>query len=105
MAEGHAILYGLKLANDLNIQNLIIQTDSQVLRDAIQNGTKDRKLQTVTHQCRLWMKKIVQVKLQKIYREGNVVADALAKEALTRTGLVESLDMDSFMDIILAECS
>ncbi|PIA28456.1 hypothetical protein AQUCO_06900017v1 [Aquilegia coerulea] len=71
IAEGQAILHGIKLAQEININKLIIQTDSQ--------------LWTVTQQCRRWLAKLPHEKILKIYREGNAVADLLAKDGLHGT--------------------
>ncbi|KAF5176904.1 hypothetical protein FRX31_033509 [Thalictrum thalictroides] len=52
LAEGYAILHGLKMAFDLNINCLIIETYSRVLIEALHKETQNKKLWTVTQQCK-----------------------------------------------------
>ncbi|KAF5201882.1 hypothetical protein FRX31_008531 [Thalictrum thalictroides] len=66
----------------MNIDKLILQTDSQVMKGAITNGTKEKRLIAVTEQCKQWCLKVAHFKMIKIFREGNTVEDRLAKDGL-----------------------
>lgn len=80
LAEMHALFTGLLLCYQLDIRKIYIETDSQLLVNWLMRAFKPpwRLLD-------LWNKivslvAVMEIQISHIYREGNAVADSLAKQ-------------------------
>ena len=78
--ELRALLDGLLMAIELDIQYLEIEMDSLVAIDLIlDNKSTNVFLSSMVHDCRSLMDKFVRFSLRHVYREANGCADLLAK--------------------------
>lgn len=80
-AELWSILHGLKLAKDLNITHLIIETDSKIAVDLINdtNLSSHHRLFFLINICRCYLRMFDEARINHIFREANQPADLLAK--------------------------
>src|ERR1044072_9132711 len=85
-AEYEAILAGMKLAAEMDVQELLVKSDSQLVINQIQGEyqTKDDMLLKSLSQVQNLCLKFLQVKFEHVPRERNSRADLLAKLASTK---------------------
>ncbi|KAL6185990.1 hypothetical protein ACLB2K_042112 [Fragaria x ananassa] len=83
-------LQGLKLAVNLNINNLIIESDSAILVQLMNNSEfGNHPLGSLLQGCSSLMNKMKSATLSHIFKECNSTADALAKCSISHEhGLV-----------------
>lgn len=83
-AELWGLRDGLQLAVDLNIKNLIIEIDARAVINSITKPMTDLFSQHISliHDCRALLQLLESFQLKHTYREGNKVADILAKEGI-----------------------
>ncbi|OMO51393.1 hypothetical protein CCACVL1_29818 [Corchorus capsularis] len=82
VAEFWALRDGLFLAVSLNIRKLVIELDSTTVIATLNSQCPDNLfIQPIVNDYRLLISKLEAVKIQHVFREGNGVADALAKLA------------------------
>lgn len=79
-AELWALQDGINLCIDLNLTNVIIELDAKLVIDLLQNedGRKNDN-EVIIVDCREGLKKIPSVRIQHIFREANMCADALTR--------------------------
>ncbi|XP_019259064.1 PREDICTED: uncharacterized protein LOC109237239 [Nicotiana attenuata] len=77
--ELQALYEGLQMAHKFNLFSLEIETDSTDVINAINNG--HTSLSNLIHPCRLLMHQEKGLLVRHNFREGNAIADSLAKEA------------------------
>ncbi|XP_070005542.1 uncharacterized protein [Nicotiana sylvestris] len=81
MAEALAAEFGGKWCNQLGFTNFVLELDSNIIVNMVnQEGNKNRKLKMVADRVTRWVQE-ANATAQHYYREGNQVADALAKIA------------------------
>ncbi|KAF7830820.1 LINE-type retrotransposon LIb DNA [Senna tora] len=108
MAELWAIYHGLRLASQIHIYSIIVDTDSLV----VVNMLKDQKLDSNHHlfplirNCRSILSRFERSKIQHVHREGNYCADCLAKKASTTKYNLVSIQhaLPEMYPLILADC-
>jgi ribonuclease HI len=82
-AEWAALLFAVKKAKVLEIQSLIVYTDSQVISDSFErNYVKNQKFRTYFDQIKAETKQFHLFLVGYVPRKMNRNADVLAKEAL-----------------------
>jgi hypothetical protein len=82
LAEAMGFQEAVKLVQDWNLQNTIIELDAKAIVDAANSGRKTRSpWGIVTSQCAKKMKELDQITIAWTRRNGNVVAHELAKWA------------------------
>ncbi|KAL6202734.1 hypothetical protein ACLB2K_026439 [Fragaria x ananassa] len=83
-AEAWGLLYGLKLALQLKIDRLEVETDSAVLVNLFHSSNLAlHPLGSLIDGCRNIMAKLQMARICHIFRESNMLADALAKHSIT----------------------
>ncbi|KAL6177955.1 hypothetical protein ACLB2K_049476 [Fragaria x ananassa] len=83
-AEAWGLLYGLKLALQLKIDRLEVETDSAVLVNLFHSSNLAlHPLGSLIDGCRNLMAKLQMARICHIFRESNMLADALAKHSIT----------------------
>ena len=90
VAESWGLFYGLKLASQLNISYLEIESDSAILVQLSQKSDLSKHpLGSLLTGCLNIMKCMAVVSFIHIFREANMTADSLAKESINHEkGLV-----------------
>ncbi|KAL6225557.1 hypothetical protein ACLB2K_004407 [Fragaria x ananassa] len=82
-AEAWGLFYGLPLAAKLNVQRIEIESDSAILVQLLQkNDCGLHPLGTLIAGCLNLITKFNIAKISHIFREGNMVVDALAKDSI-----------------------
>lgn len=85
-AEIWGFLIGLRLAADLQIKHLLVESDSAIAIALLYSADIDlHPLATIVGNCRALMQLFETCRFQHVYRECNFVADALAKTSITLT--------------------
>lgn len=86
MAEYEALLYALKKAIELSIDDLVVHSDSQLLVNQINGGFKVRskKLKWYAEEASSLIAKLRHFLIKYVSRKENLKADKLAKEAIIR---------------------
>lgn len=93
IAELWAVREGLNLARKCNIQYLIVELDALVAVNLLLgSGSENELLTPIVVDCRKILREFRGVRVQHNYREGNMVADTLAK-----------MGRDSILDVIYFE--
>ncbi|XP_059066387.1 uncharacterized protein LOC131857704 [Cryptomeria japonica] len=86
--EGMALLWELKMANDIGIKHLEIEGDSQVIIDSIKgNASAGWRVEPILRDIRCLLVKMEDFTIDHIFREGNRVADSMAAEGRLQMGL------------------
>lgn len=95
VAEFWAIRDGLELALQHDFLDIMIESDSLVACNMIKNAEVHRHhvLFGFVDDCRNLLTKFRQVNLDHIFREGNVVADAMSKFGLTQPPGLQFFDV------------
>jgi ribonuclease HI len=85
-AEYRALIAGLEGARDLGVGELLIRLDSQLLVRQVSGEYRVRSagLKPLHRRVKALMARFAVVDIEHVPREKNVVADALANEALDR---------------------
>nr|XP_023901595.1 uncharacterized protein LOC112013433 [Quercus suber] len=84
VAEVWALRDGLKLANSIGIQSLVVELDAKVIVELLHSNNKNNgNLSFMLDGCRSLLRKFHQVRVEHVYREGNKEADALVKWGTT----------------------
>jgi ribonuclease HI len=92
-AETWALFLGLKLAVECNITNLLVESDSAILVNSLLYSNNDlHPLGSLLACCKKLLQKFISVSVVHIYRECNMVADALAKNGINHEHGVIFLD-------------
>ncbi|XP_057873763.1 uncharacterized protein LOC131079748 [Cryptomeria japonica] len=87
-AEGIALLWGLKMANDIGIKHLEIEGDSQVIIDSIKGkASAGWRVEPILRDIRHLLVKMEDFTIDHIFREGNRVVDSMAAEGRLQMGL------------------
>lgn len=82
-AEAWGLFTGLKLAHDLHIKQLEVESDSALVINLIMQNTHEmHPLGTLIHNCKALMQQFDYCTISHIYRETNHVADLLAKDSI-----------------------
>ncbi|KAM3711227.1 hypothetical protein ACJW31_01G091900 [Castanea mollissima] len=80
IAELWLLRDGLFMCNNLNIQSLLVEMDpSMIINMVCNDNARSRSLSPLVDDCRIFLNKIPQHRVQHCYREANRCADALAK--------------------------
>ena len=80
IAEFWALRDGLLLADQIGVQNLVIELDAKVVVELVQsNTTSNAFYSSLLADCRSLLGRFQHFKVQHVFREANRVADALAK--------------------------
>ncbi|KAM5549769.1 hypothetical protein ABKV19_000934 [Rosa sericea] len=83
-AEARGMLSGLKLASDLNIRKLEVESDSAIFVKLLIDGCPiSHPLGNIINSCRHLINGFEDVRIRHIFRECNYTADALAKGSLS----------------------
>ena len=83
-AEAWALYYGLKLADNLSIKNLEIESDSAILVQLMQMDNIDlHPLGSLLSGCKNLMSNMQNSRLCHVFRECNMTADSLAKNSIS----------------------
>ncbi|XP_057837587.1 uncharacterized protein LOC131047824 [Cryptomeria japonica] len=87
-AEGMALLWGLKMANDIGIKHLEIEGDSQVIIDSIKgNASAGWRVEPILRDIRCLLVKMEDFIIDHIFREGNRATDSMVAEGRLQMGL------------------
>ncbi|XP_059063997.1 uncharacterized protein LOC131856333 [Cryptomeria japonica] len=87
-AEGMALLWGLKMANDIGIKHLEIEGDSKVIIDSIKGkASAGWKVEPIMRDIRQLLVKMEDFTIDHIFREGNRAADSMAAEGRLQMSL------------------
>lgn len=79
-AEAWGLLIGLKMAASVSNANLMVDCDSETLVHMVQHGVEEvHPLKSILDCCKFYQAKFTDFKISHVYRELNVVADALSK--------------------------
>lgn len=79
-AEAWGVLKGIQLAANIGIQNLIVESDSKDIIECLNNvSTRDNWEQNIICECIDRAKLFNSIEFIHIFREGNQVADRMAK--------------------------
>ncbi|KAL6199672.1 hypothetical protein ACLB2K_029455 [Fragaria x ananassa] len=82
-AEAWGLFFGLRMVAMHNIVNLEIESDSAVLVQLmLKSDTGVHPLGSLLDICSVMMSKLLNVSIKHIFRECNIVADALAKNSI-----------------------
>ncbi|PRQ51455.1 putative ribonuclease H-like domain, reverse transcriptase zinc-binding domain-containing protein [Rosa chinensis] len=82
-AEAWGLLLGLQLASKNRCQHLIVECDSEVLVNLINNGVNDlHPLRSVLCSCQFLRGQFLSCDIRHVYREINLVADLLSKDGV-----------------------
>ncbi|KAK9995840.1 hypothetical protein SO802_020526 [Lithocarpus litseifolius] len=85
MAELWALREGIRMAQQLNIQSLIVNVDSSDVVTLISSPTSTNRLtQPLVAECRDTLQAFHQVQLNHCFREANQAADSLARMGCSR---------------------
>ena len=85
LAEAWGLANGLKLAVESNVSNLLVESDSAILINLLQNSCLDlHPLGTLLLNCKCIMNSFSSCSVKHIHRERNVVADCLAKRSFNQ---------------------
>ncbi|PRQ19701.1 putative ribonuclease H [Rosa chinensis] len=83
-AEAWGLLSGLKLATDLQVNKIEIESDSAILIKLIVEGCESsHPLGSILNSCKSLLNGFEDVKIKHIFRESNMTADAMAKSSLS----------------------
>ena len=78
-----AMVEGLKLARELNILNILVQTDAYVVIELLVGRCRNNaRLNPLVAECRNLLDKFPLSSVKHVYREANQCADILAKMGL-----------------------
>ncbi len=85
-AEYQGLLLGLRAAASLNLQDLLIEGDSNLIVNQVTGEwqCRDEKLVPLRKQARELLEKFSYVGIKHVYREKNTYADALSKEGILK---------------------
>ena len=88
-AEYEALLFGLRTVLPYRPQHLLVHADSQVVIDQMNGASavRSQKLAPRYRQARQMVQQFAIVRLRHIPREWNVLADAMAEDAVIRDEL------------------
>ncbi|XP_004292485.1 PREDICTED: putative ribonuclease H protein At1g65750-like [Fragaria vesca subsp. vesca] len=79
-AEAWGLFHGLKLASNLHISKLEIESDSAILVHLMKSANLSlHPLGSLLNGCKSMMSQMDDVKLSHVFRESNMTADVLAK--------------------------
>ena len=79
LAELWALRNGLKLAADEKISNLIVELDDLAIVHLMRNSNSNLSLEPLLIDCRLLLKKFLNLQVVHVYREANWCADTLER--------------------------
>ncbi|XP_057823669.1 uncharacterized protein LOC131035913 [Cryptomeria japonica] len=86
--EGMALLWGLKMANNIGIKHLEIEGDSKVIIDSIKGkASAGWKVEPILRDIRQLLVKLEDFTIDHIFREGNRAADSMAAKGRLQMGL------------------
>lgn len=92
IGEAFAVTYGLRLANDIGSQNVILELDSLQVVQSINSATQDNpSLSLICMNISSLLASFNANRCVHIRREGNKVAHALAKTKSNESILMEDL--------------
>ncbi|XP_057831440.1 uncharacterized protein LOC131042138 [Cryptomeria japonica] len=87
-AKGMALLWGLKMANDIGIKHLEIEGDSKVIIDSIKGKALARwKVEPILRDIRQLLVKMEDFTIDHIFREGNRATDSMVAKGRLQMGL------------------
>ncbi|XP_028767839.1 uncharacterized protein LOC114725488 [Neltuma alba] len=101
-AEEWAIYRGLQLAWDCGFKKIIIESDARNIVDLLKNSTINSRGSLLTMQISSLMRLDWSLELKAIPREQNQLADALAKEGLSRSSFFGSYP-PNLLDLVASE--
>ena len=79
LAKLWALRNMLKLVADEKISNLIVELDALAIVHLMRNSNSNLSLEPLFIDCRLLLKKFLNLGVMHVYREANWCADALAR--------------------------
>lgn len=80
-AELIGVREGLRLALEMHIPSLIVELDALVVIQLLEGvGAENFLLKPLVMDCRIMIRQFLRCRLKHTYREGNGVADALARK-------------------------
>lgn len=83
-AEIWSIYVGMKLASDMQIKNLLVESDSAIAINLLSSTSTDvalHPLATIISNCHAYLRLFEICQIHHVHRECNSVADALAKDS------------------------
>ncbi|XP_057844863.2 uncharacterized protein LOC131054375 [Cryptomeria japonica] len=87
-AEGMALLWGLKMANSIEIKYLEIEGDSQIIVDYVKGNTSAVwRVEPILRDIRCLMVKMEDFSIRHIFKEGNRAVDSMAADRRLQNGL------------------
>ena len=78
VAECWALRDGLQRANQLGIQNIVVELDAKIIVDILQsNQETNNSFSPLLLDCRLLLRNFPQSRVRHVFREANFCADSL----------------------------
>ena len=85
VAECWALRDGLQRANQLGIQNIVVELDAKIIVDILQsNQETNNSFSPLLLDCRLLLRNFPQSRVRNVFREANFCADAMAKRGMSQ---------------------
>ena len=80
MAELSALRHGLVMAKNIGVAKIVVELDAKIAVNLITNMSKTKKsMKSIVMECKNLLQQFQEYIVQHNYREGNRVADVLAK--------------------------
>ena len=85
VAECWALRDGLQRANQLGIQNIVVELDAKIIVDILQsNQETNNSFSPLLLDCRLLLRNFPQSRVRHVFREANFGANAMAKRGVSQ---------------------
>ncbi|KAK4286586.1 hypothetical protein QN277_003122 [Acacia crassicarpa] len=102
-SEEWALLYGLKQVWEEGFRRVVVESDAKLLIDKLMQGRTDPNSSNVYLQIKEMLCQKWEIILQYVPREANALADALAKEGLSISSLL-NVCPDNLRAVLLNDC-